>query len=76
MPVRSKTYYPTAGTFVITDPSIAYVTLLKVAREGLGHEIVFAAPGNREVKYSSGLGSIEVEQVYNEDEKVFVLYKY
>ena len=59
MAVKSAYYSGTAGTNYIDIPGLAYRKIVSVKREGLGYNIVYATPGNRQVQYVPGLGRFE-----------------
>ena len=66
----------------INDPSLAYVTVLRVKRAGLGYDVTQnEIPGNREVYYNSATGSLNfvnpgVNFRDSFEDRVTVLIKY
>lgn len=63
MPVYSRTYWGSPGAWQVTDPLLANVTILHVARSGVTH----VATGNEEASslqfiYSSFSGTITFDQ--------------
>lgn len=62
MAVHVKYYFGTPGANSITDPELAYVTILRVARDGVVHrewEYDALYTGTAEFKYGPPTGYIE-----------------
>lgn len=80
--ITSMVFTPLAGTTVFSDPSLAYVTILRLCREGLGYSQA-SAVGNRKFVHNQGAGSVTFENPFFGDptndvdkERLFIKFKY
>lgn len=87
MTVEAKTYSLMPNSKIITDSALAYVTILRLKREGLGYNSSGGdAPGDREYLHEKTTGLVEFLNpgieildpmaTYDKTEKVKVIYKY
>lgn len=61
MAVYSRTYYGMPGQTSIVDPTLAFVTILKVARNDSVHRKVETAPASLQFKYTNSTGQIDFD---------------
>lgn len=76
-----KTYYPTAGTNVVIDASIAYIKPLMVSRSGMVHNLTtdsgLVNSDDNFYSYTSATGTLtfNVNYPFNTDESVNIIYE-
>jgi hypothetical protein len=61
MAVYSRTYYGIPGQTSIIDPTLAFVNILKVARNDSVHRKVDSAPGNLQFKHNVSTGQVDFD---------------
>lgn len=61
MPVYEKTFVGIPGLYEVSDPSMAYSTILMVSRSGAVHKQTAGEPGNQEFGYELANGRIFFE---------------
>lgn len=63
----SGVFFTIKGDTVLSAPELAFVTPLKVKRQGLVYDIIFSGtPGNRQVLYNAGAGTFTFEIPFEE----------
>lgn len=65
--------YVLNSTETITDSDLISVTVLRVTREGLGHNLTTGTAGNREFEHDATLGKLIFETASSGIEKVEVI---
>lgn len=76
-----KTYYPLSGLVDVNDASIAYVTMLMVARSGMLFDIIVnnndIAINTRQVRYAPSFGALFFNDniPFNQGEDIEIVYK-
>lgn len=82
MTITSAVFTPLGGTTVFSDPSLCYVTIIRLCREGLGYNRDNVV-GNRKFVHDQAAGSVEFENAFLGDpsndvdsEKLFIKFKY
>lgn len=74
--LMEKTLYPTAGMTTVTDPTLAYVTVVSVTRSGVGYYWKSDGPfADTNYAYYGGYGQFEFLIPFNENETIHILYK-
>lgn len=66
-----------SGTSVVNVYSLVGKTILEVKREGIEHDIVTGTPVGRQVKFTSGTGTLDFDTSlpFNAGETVFAIFK-
>jgi hypothetical protein len=75
--VRTVEYLATGGETSFTDPDLVGRTIIEFNREAAGKQVITAGtPTDKQVKYTSGLGKMEVAATnpFNPGEYVLVIY--
>lgn len=80
--IVKRVYNTTPGADFIAVPELAFVTVLKVKREGLGYDVTTAStfPGNRQVRHQVSSGILTFLVPFNDvgggiGEPIYVLFK-
>ena len=89
MTITARLFDTVPGSYTFSSSLLANVVVLCVCRQGVGYDcIVGTAPGNREVQYSDGAGSLTFQNPFigsgsgsssddlNPPEQIYVRYKY
>lgn len=71
---RIKTYYTTPGANFIQGVELAFTKIYEVRREGIQYDLYSTSP-NRSYVYEQATGRIYFNNVFNEGERVYVIYK-
>lgn len=56
MTLETKYYYGVPGTTWLADPTLIFVQVIRLTRQGLGYNMVEATPGNREFTHDQATG--------------------
>lgn len=66
------------GLNKVIDSRLAFITILRIKRSGIGQNKVSTTPANREAYHNSNAGSLAFDSSnrFNEGETVYVLIKH